>query len=535
MKAFLTSGFLLLLAVSAVPAQDRSQLYSQPLPPPRDALDRLNLVMAWRTYIPTGGRRDGLVNVQRNGRDLFVQTRAGLVVMLDPETGETRWRARVGNPYQTARGLAFNSRTVFAINSTYLYALDRNSGGVQWRFRLPGGSSAPPIADDDFLFLASATGNLTAYVLPRPDRPSKTEPAMVSPLYQPNQRGTAVGPLESTTEFNREVPIGPQPVQVWDSLTRLRLELAPVQSPDFILHLSPSGVALGVYKAFQPDIPSNEKFRFDMDSPALVAPGHFGDTAFLGAQDGNVYALDIPTGRLLWRYTTGSPIRRRPAALEEDVYITSERNGLARIDRATGEARWSVLRGARILNANPDAERFLAANPKFVYALDTSGRLLVLDRAHGTRLSVYDVRDFVVPVVNETTDRLYLAANNGMIVCLHDKEYTTPYSQRKSEEEALDPMRQKLAQLVTNLGGKPVPLRDMIEKLKTDFNLKFLIVERAFKDAGWMEPVAGKPVTFPKVDNKPLGEVLAKILEPINARFEVQEGIILILPAKKKE
>jgi hypothetical protein len=312
-----------------------------------------------------------------------------------------------------------------------------------------------------------------------------------------------------------------------------------------------------MYKARQGDIPTNEKFRFTLDGPSYVSPGQFAETAYLGSQEGTVYALEIPTGRLQWRYTTGTPITHRLVGLEEDVYVESERNGLARLDRATGEPRWSVPRadtwlarggsadclcgaprwtpppGERLLSSNPDAERFLAANPKFVYALDHSGRLLVLDRGHGIRLSTYDVRDFVVPVVNEVNDRLFLAANNGLLVCLHDKEYATPYSQRRSEEEAMDPVRQKLSQPVTNLGGKPVPLSELLDKWKADYNLKFLILERAFKDAGVMEPIAGKPVTFPKVDNRPLSEVIAKVLEQINARYEVQEGTIVIVPAKK--
>ena len=48
---------------------------------------------------------------------------------------------------------------------------------------------------------------------------------------------------------------------------------------------------------------------------------------------------------------------------------------------------WSIPRGNRILQSQPDVDRVLAVNPKFVYATDRSGRLVVLDRIRGNILS----------------------------------------------------------------------------------------------------------------------------------------------------
>jgi len=93
--------------------------------------------------------RDGLFSIQLSGKDLYVQTRSGLVALLDAETGATRWRSRVGKPYEVSQPLAFNSHTVFVVNSTFLYALDRDSGATRWQFDLPGGLSAAPVADEE--------------------------------------------------------------------------------------------------------------------------------------------------------------------------------------------------------------------------------------------------------------------------------------------------------------------------------------------------------------------------------------------------
>src|SRR5262249_27499531 len=134
-----------LIAASAVAQQPRSMFYTTPLPPPREVLDRLNLQMSWRTYVPMDGRHDRLATVQVQGPGLCVQTRSGLVTLLDAETGVARWRTRVGRAYVAQHALAFNSREVYVVNNTYLYALDKRTGAQHWEFRLTEGVSASPV------------------------------------------------------------------------------------------------------------------------------------------------------------------------------------------------------------------------------------------------------------------------------------------------------------------------------------------------------------------------------------------------------
>ena len=85
--------------------------------------------------------------------------------------------------------------------------------------------------------------------------------------------------------------------------------------------------------------------------------------------------------------------------------------------------RW---RGGDDVWLNPDADRVLAVNPKYVYAVDRTGALLLLDRERGRTLWRYvATRDYPVPITNELTDRVYLGAHNGLIVCLRDREYVS--------------------------------------------------------------------------------------------------------------
>jgi hypothetical protein len=367
-----------------------------------------------------------------------------------------------------------------------------------------------------------------------PDIPRLERPVEVD-LYKGNPKTTgAIGMgLKTIREASRREVTGPQPKRFWDEVTTYRLEYRPMQTREFLLLPTPSGTVMTYGKYPPANFDTVEHFSYTMSSGASVGAGQFGEQAYVGSKDGTVYAFDIPAARLLWRHVTGDPITRRPIALEEEVYVTSKNAGLTRLDRSTAAAPWRVPHRGVVLESNPEADRFLAANGKFVYALDHSGRLLVLSRRLGTTLSRYNVRDWPFPVPNEVTDRLYLGANNGTILCLHDRDYRTPLRHRSLEEEVSSAVHKILAKKITRTLGRPTPLREVLDQLTKDFKLKFFISERAFKEAG-RSAFETTAVIPPPANEEPLGEVLKKILAQANAGYQVVEDTILIFPVKKK-
>src|SRR5262245_52552458 len=127
MKKQLGGVVAILLTAAAAQAQF-TQVFTRPAIPPREALDRLNLKLAWRAYVPTAGTRDGIYSFQMAGKHVLVQTRSGLIVALDRDTGATLWRNRVGvRPYDSLRPLGWNAKSVFVAHGTWLSALDRDT------------------------------------------------------------------------------------------------------------------------------------------------------------------------------------------------------------------------------------------------------------------------------------------------------------------------------------------------------------------------------------------------------------------------
>ena len=108
MRIFLGSVLVVGLLAALAPGQDdeNTRIYTNPSPPPREALDRLNLKMAWRAYVPVEGRRDGLLRVELAGKHLLALTRGGMVAVFDAETGQSIWRTRVGNAYRMFPAIA---------------------------------------------------------------------------------------------------------------------------------------------------------------------------------------------------------------------------------------------------------------------------------------------------------------------------------------------------------------------------------------------------------------------------------------------
>jgi outer membrane protein assembly factor BamB len=200
----------------------------------------------------------------------------------------------------------------------------------------------------------------------------------------------------------------------------MRLEVAPLQTSDSLFLVGVGGKIAALTKGLKQGVRYEHMLA---DGLIVVPPGLYQEFAYVPSHDSNLYAVRILTGGIEWRFTTGTPIIHKPAVTNEDVYITTDRGGLRRLARATGQAVWQ----------NKAADRFLAVNPRTVYATDHAGRLLLLDRDRGTQLGVYDAREFVVPVLNELTDRVYLAANDGLLVCLHDRAYAKPHSNKKSD------------------------------------------------------------------------------------------------------
>src|SRR5262249_35916306 len=221
---------------------------------------------------------------------------------------------------------------------------------------------------------------------------------------------------------SRGIPGKPQPF--WDFQSIARIQQPAAVTENVVMFASTGREVFGIKRDKRELV-----YKYEPDSPVSSDVEQLGNTAYAATQDGVVYALDIPTGQVPWRFVANGRVLQQPVATETDLFVVVIPGGLTRVNRTTGELIWQ----------QPDAGRFLAANPKFVYATALLGKLLVVDRSRGIGLSNVDCSDSNLPVTNHKTDRLFLAANDGTLLCLHDRQYPKPLANQVPRAAAPPP------------------------------------------------------------------------------------------------
>lgn len=176
------------------------------------------------------------------------------------------------------------------------------------------------------------------------------------------------------------------------------------------------------------------QFIYDYQTAADISAttAQFGDTLYVPTADGSLYAFDALRGKVLWRFTAGGAIARKPAVTADDIYVVTAQAAMYRLNRQTGDLLWTDPRSGLERPAT-NVTRFVASNDRYVYAIDGQNRLVTLDRARGSVLATVDSHDFTFALANDHTDRVYLMANNGTVVCLHDRSLALPVDVRGKE------------------------------------------------------------------------------------------------------
>ena len=77
----------------------------------------------------------------------------------------------------------------------------------------------------------------------------------------------------------------------------------------------------------------------------LSSPVTDARAVFFGSGDGGVYALEVGSGKLLWRFATGNVVHASPAMAGGKLFIGSWDRNFYALDAATGTRLWSFTTG----------------------------------------------------------------------------------------------------------------------------------------------------------------------------------------------
>jgi outer membrane protein assembly factor BamB len=474
---------LLLAAVASLCSQPTLRIFTNPRLPTREVLERLDLTIGWRAKLPTGGQRDGLFTLQllpaKGKTQLVVQTVFGVVYLLDGETGDLLWRTEVGIPGWASQPVGYNDKNIFVTRRDLLYVLNRANGAQRlytvapdtklpnYGYTLSAAPSAAPQADDLMLFVP--LGNrVQAFLMPDWNAAESSITTYAGRELSPKER-------QALIEKTEALP----PLLAWSYQdVGMHIEQPVLVSATDVTAVSTAGQVLTFDKVKK--LPMSEfKTAGNVTAPA----GQHGAMGYIGSVDSTLYALNMESQRLVWRFLASAPILVKPEVTDRDVFVTGARRGLYRVERGTGQAAW----------LNPQAERFLSTNQKFVYALDRTGLLLVLDYARGTTLAQYDMRDWTIPVPNELTDRFYLASQDGQILCLRNRGQKTPLTNKSFLVKAPPPAKKEQKKADEGDLEKQKEKEDVKDKGADKDKEKG---EEKGKDAAWLRESNSRPVAL---------------------------------------
>jgi outer membrane protein assembly factor BamB len=228
-------------------------------------------------------------------------------------------------------------------------------------------------------------------------------------------------------ELNDIKPKGLEPSRQWLYEASGRLQFEPVLSGArlWLTFAAPRALAFDRLEMVRPERSVQTDGAFS--APAAAAMVADGGIGYAALADGSLVAVDLNYGgvnnmgalKQMWRANVGGPMNRPLTIAAKHVYVGGDASGIGRIDRKIGELDWRTA---------PEDDVLLAVNDESAYTRSSKGIVRVYDlNSPGDPITkqVVPVGEialpaFGVPVSNTKTDRLILAADNGLIVALRD-------------------------------------------------------------------------------------------------------------------
>jgi outer membrane protein assembly factor BamB len=237
-------------------------------------------------------------------------------------------------------------------------------------------------------------------------------------------------------------------------------------------------------------------------APALAA-----GVVYAGARDGRLYALELGTGKELWRYDSNEELGTRPVVRNGVVYVASLQDTVFAVDATTGAWKWHHRRegkGGFSIRGAAD----VVAGEGVVYGAYSDGNVASLDASTGRvlweRSIAPDGAQLDVDGLVLDGGRLYAAAYSGAVAALDPKTGTVIWSVKVPGAHVLTVgsglvfvvTPSAVVALGTADGGQAwsTPLANGSAAGTPVLVDRWLVVPAALGGLRWMEAATGRPL-----------------------------------------
>lgn len=280
------------------------------------------------------------------GNIVYFTSRDQNLYALDATTGKKIWEFPLGKelPYKWAFDNQLSSPTIVE-NTLYVgsgdgnvYAVDAKTGKEKWHFKTQGLVRATPTVANNVVYVGDTEGYFYALNANNGKQTWRFETEGVK--FDPAKFG-----------FDRKA-----------------IMFAAALNEDLVIFGGRDGFFYAVERAS-----GKERWRVDhnvswiMSNPA-IADGK----VFTGTSDGRfIQAVDIQTGKELWRFSTQNVVWSSPAVADGMVYIGSDDYRLYALDANTGQERWHFRTGSRVRGVPvvKDGVVYVGSHDGYLYAI----------------------------------------------------------------------------------------------------------------------------------------------------------------------
>jgi outer membrane protein assembly factor BamB len=253
---------------------------------------------------------------------VYSASRAGDVIALDVETGDERWIADLSDVdnersfWDSRVSAMLAGGPVAGLNKIFvgsengkIYALDAQSGELVWQADIKGEIISAPAVDSGVVVVNAASGLMKAFNA---------------------ENG------EELWEIEQDVP----------ALTLRGISQPVIASGGVLIGTGKGGVNVYLLNKGQrgwsteigePTGSTELERVIDVDSSPVI----FGDKVYAVSSRGNLAAIELKSGRILWKRQYSS--YRQISVYRNTIFLTNLRGHVYAIDRINGIERWSNL------------------------------------------------------------------------------------------------------------------------------------------------------------------------------------------------
>ncbi|NIO23279.1 MAG: PQQ-binding-like beta-propeller repeat protein [Candidatus Aenigmarchaeota archaeon] len=252
--------------------------------------------------------RDGVIFLGSYDHNLYA---------IDEKTGEEVWRFKTGDTIFGSSGLLMEDMIIFTSKDFYVYALNIKTGDMIWNFRTGGWSASCPTEHEGNIIVSSSDGNL--YYLTKEGKELwrfKTGGNIFTQNEFCVHEGVVYFGSDDSNIYGVRLSDGRETFRF---KTGGYVDAVPIIRKGILYCISDE----------------NKFYAIELQNGRVVwtfktgsgrggsKPNIFGDRIVFGAADGNLYCLDIETGKEAWRYKTDGHIYGEPVIDNGRIYFGS--------------------------------------------------------------------------------------------------------------------------------------------------------------------------------------------------------------------